>query len=157
MENFLGIIYCWFESLFGRNLAEYLWGFDGNEYTGAVGYNTIGIITIALSLAVSLTYYYLINHPRFNRWWSWLIVLLVNGTINLFVGYSITVNALLNGEIADSLVYERDVEGNIVSELITISDCWGFGFSNFIVSTMFFIILSLFVKWGSRNCKYSPF
>lgn len=156
MEEILGNIYCWFESLFGQYLADHLWGFDGSGYSRANVFNYIGLISLAISLLLVLTYYYIINHPRFNRWWSWLIVLLINGIINLFIGYAWTVSDYLNGNIADTLMYTRDENGEIASNLIMTSDCWGFGIANFFVSTLFFIVLSFCLKWWSRNCKHSP-
>ncbi len=157
MGNVLGTIYCFFNSFFGVNLEAHLWGFDGVNYSNSIAFNAIGIMAILTSLFMVITYYYIINHPRFYRWWSWLIVLIINGTVNLFIGYSWTINDLNNGVIADSLMFLRDVNGDIVSELIYSSDCWGFGISNFILATIFFVIFSFILKWWSSNCKYSPF
>lgn len=159
MDEILGNIYCWFEFLFGQNLGEYLWGYDCSTqaYGGKNLFNIIGFITLSVSLLFVLGYYYAINHPRFSRWWHWLIVLIGAGIINLFIAYGWTVNDFLNGNICDSLLYERDGDGNIVSQLIYSSDCLLFGVANFFISTMFFIVLSFSFKWGSRNCKHSPF
>lgn len=156
MEELLGNIYCWFETFFGQNLAEHLWGFDGNEYTLSNTYNSVGLTALIISLFFVLLYYYIINHPRFNKWWSWLIVLGVNGIVNLFIGYAWTVSDYVNGNIADNLMYSRNEEGEIVASLIFKSDCWGFGIANFFASTIFFIIFTFCFKWWSRNCKHSP-
>ena len=158
----LGDIYCWFESLFGQFLAEYLWGYNCQTeiYDGKNLFNSIGIIAIVISLVFVLAYYYLplflFNHPRSNRWWNWLIILLIAGGINFFIAYGWTINDLLNGDIGDCLMYTRDSDGNIISQLIYKKDCWLFGLSNFFVSSMFFIVWSLIFKWRSRNCKHSP-
>jgi len=163
MGKIFGEIYCWFESLFGQNLAEYLWGYncETQGYDGKNLFFTIGLITFGLSFLFVLAYYYLLplwgfNHPRTNRWWNWLIILIITGIINFIIGVSRTINNLLNGNIGDCLMYTRDADGNVVSQLIFKSDCWMFGVTNFIVSTFFFIILSFILKWSSRNCKYSP-
>jgi len=158
----LGNIYCWFESLFGQNLAEYLWGYncDTGEYNSINLFNSIGLITIFITFILVLAYYYLplllFNHPRSNRWWNWLIILLIAGAINFFIGYGWTINDFLDGNIGDCLMYTRDPDGNIISQLINKKDCWLFGLSNFIVSAMFFVLWSSILKWGSRNCKHSP-
>lgn len=157
MENLLGNMYCWFESFFGQNLGEHLWGFDGENYTLPIKFNTIGIIALCVSLVTVLCYYYLINHPRFSKWWSWLIVLVVNGIINLVIGYAICVSDYLDGNIADVLMYTRDDNNEIVDSLISTGDCWGFGIANFFISTIFFFGFTLLCKWKSRNAKYSPF
>jgi len=162
MSKIFGEIYCWFESLFGQNLAEYLWGYncETQGYDGKNLFYAIGLITFGLSLLFVLAYYYLplwgFNHPRTNRWWNWLIILIITGVINFIIGVSWTINDLLNGNIGDCLMYTRDADGNVVSQLIFKSDCWMFGVTNFIVSALFFIILSFILKWKSRNCKYSP-
>ena len=62
-----------------------------------------------------------------------------------------------NGTISDCLRYERNELDEIVGDLITLSDLWGFGFANFFVSAILFIILSFLLKWGSSNCKHAPF
>lgn len=162
MEEFLGNIYCWFESLFGKNLGEYLWGYncETQVYDGNNLFNAIGVIAILLSLIFVWAYYYLplplFNHPRSNRWWNWLIILLIASGINFIIGYGWTIKDFLNGNIGDCLMYTKDAEGNIISQLINKRDCWLFGLSNFFVSAMFFIGWTLLLKWGSRNCKHSP-
>lgn len=158
MENILGRIYCWFESLYGQHLSEYLWGFDcqANDYIGANLYNFIGLITLAVSLIVVCAYYYWpLNHPRFSKWWSWGIMLLINGVINLFIGFSIVNSHLNGGKIPSCLALSE--ENDTVTELITQSSCWGFGVANLLVSLLFFFIFTLCLKWWSSNCKYSPF
>jgi len=162
MEDFLGNIYCGFESLFGQNLAEHLWGYNcvSQVFDGKNLFNSIGLITAGVSLVFVLAYYYLplyfFNHPRSNRWWNWLIILLIAGIINFFIAYGWTVNDFLNGNIGDCLMYNRDEQGNIIAQHIFTSDCWLFGLSNLFVSTLFFIGWSLVFKWWSRNCKHSP-
>lgn len=159
MDKILGDIYCWFQSLFGSNLAEHLWGWDGvaQDYSKQNQFNTIGLIGIAVSAFIVIFYYYILNHPRFSKWWSWLIMLGFTGVINLFIGYGITYSDVLNGTISDDLMYVRDKQGEIVDTLITVSNCWGFGVANMFVSILFFIVLSFGMKWWSTNCKRSPF
>lgn len=163
METLLGKIYCLFESLFGQHLAEYLWGYncETQVYDNKNLFNVIGLITISLTVLFVIGYYYLpcwlFNHPRSNRWWNWLIILVVAGIINFFIAYGWTINDFLNGMIGDCLMYVRDSEGNIVAQLIYQSDCLLFGVANFLVTILVFILSSLLIKWWSRNCKYSPF
>ena len=162
MDKILGKIYCWFESIFGQNFAEYLWGYDCETlvYSGKNLFNTIGLIAIGISLVFVIAYYYLplwgFNHPRTNRWWNWIIILLIAGIINLFIGYGWTINDFLNGSIGDCLMYTRDPDGNIISQLIFQKDCWLFGLSNFFVTALFFAFWTLILKWKSRNCKNPP-
>lgn len=162
MEELLGNFYSWFESLFGQYLGEYLSGYNcqTQAYDGKNLFNSIGLITIGITLVFVLAYYYLplllFNHPRSNRWWNWLIILLIAGGINFLIAYGWTINDFMNGNIGDCLMHTRDSEGNIISQLIFKKDCWLFGLSNFFVSAIFFIAWSLIFKWWSRNCKHSP-
>jgi len=159
MDEILGNIYCWFESLFGLHLANYLWGYDCGTQTFTLPniFNKVGLWAFVISLGCVLLYYYFINHPRFNRWWSWLIVLIVSGLVNGYYAYHTTVSDLWSGNIGDCLMYMRDSNGDIIATLIYESDCVWFGVSNFIVASMLFSMFSFICKWRSRNCKHSPF
>lgn len=158
MSDFFGTIYCWFQSLWCDNLNLYLWGYEPatQSYTGVNIYNIAGIITSVISLLIVLLYYYPLSHPRWSRWWSWLIALVVNGVLGLFVTYGISYSKYINGYIPQELLYEFDSEGNIVSYLISSLDCWGFGIAGFIVSTIFFIVFTFIFKWWSRDAKHVP-
>ncbi|MDR2835986.1 MAG: hypothetical protein LBV69_07320 [Bacteroidales bacterium] len=180
------VIYRWFTKLFGAELADYLagWNCTTEDYTGTNQFVSIGLIAFVVALVFMLVYYYVVNHPRFNRWWSWLLVLIGVGVINLFIGYGINSSNLEAGNIENCLMYATsantmnidntqpvssdDTDNDTIKKtpitfadksfpLITKANCWGFGLANFIVSAMWFIIFSLCFKWWSRNCKYSPF
>ena len=143
---FFETVYRWFIGLFGSPLAELLSGYDSATETvqGANQFASIGMVTLAIALVFMLLYYYVFNHPRFNRWWSWLIVLVLTGITNLFAGFGWT--------------FKYSKMANVdATDFVYAVNCWGFGFANFIVSALWFILFSLAFKWWSRNCKYSPF
>jgi hypothetical protein len=158
MSEFFGTIYCWFESLFSQDMAEYLWGYNctTQDYSNPNLFNQIGLTTLIVSLFFVWAYYYWINHPRFNGWKSWLLVLVTASVINLFIAYGWTASDFLSGTIGDCLMFTRDEEGNIIAQLIHESDCVMFGVANSIVSALFFTVFSFISKWKSRNCKHSP-
>jgi hypothetical protein len=158
MNYFLGEIYCWFESLFGLYLADHLWGYNCNtqQFDGANIFNQVGLITVVVSLCIVLLYYYVINHPEFNRWKSWLLMLGISGIIHFFIAYGWVVADYMNGTIGDCLMYMRDANGNIIAELISESDCIMFGVANFIISALWFILFSFLLKWKSRSANHSP-
>ena len=139
-------IYRWFISLYGSNLAEHLSGWDQATvgYTKANIFSLAGIIALIIAITLCVAYYYLINHPRFNRWWNWLTVLIIVAVINFGIGFGLALSDVLNGNISSDLLP------------ITWIDCLGFGFANLIIASLFFIICSFIIKWGSRNAKYSP-
>lgn len=159
IEVFLGNIYCLFEFLFGEYLAEHLWGYncETQDYDSKIPFNSVGLTSIFVVLSSVLIFYYIINHPRFNRSWSWLIALGVTCVINWGIGFWWTYSDFQNGLIGDCLMYERNSDGAIISDLITKSDCVWFGFANAAFSVLFFSLFSLIIKWWSRNSKNSPF
>jgi hypothetical protein len=155
--NPLEFIYRWFVSLYGNELADHLSGFDCTEqaYIGNNLYIPIGVVAIAIALVFMVGYYYLINSAKLNKWWHWVVVLLLVGGINLFIGYGWTSGELPN--IGDCLMYlNGDKESNPVA-LITEQECWLFGLANFFVSSLFFIAFSFAFKWWSQSCKRTPF
>lgn len=159
MANILGQIYGWFQSLFGQDLSYYLWGYDPatEGYTNPNLFNHIGLIAIVVSLLLVILFYYIVNHPRFCKWWSWLLTMGIDAIIGLFVGYAIVVSKYVNGFIPQELMYQFDEEGNITAYLIGSSHCWGFGIANMIVSILLFILFTLIFKWWSSNAKHVPF
>ena len=153
---FFETIYRWFASLFGGDMADYLSGYicpseesDGG-YLGNNQYIMYGFIALGIALAVMLIYYYIINHPRFNRWWSWLLMLLLVGISNFAIAIGMLWNEYYTVGTAECLIAGENggIDGNT---------CFGFGFANCIVSVLFFIIFSIAFKWWSTNCKRSPF
>jgi uncharacterized membrane protein len=148
MINPFEIIYCWFVSLFGTRLADYLAGAtcDGDAPIFEEGsknlFTPIGIVALTIALVAFVAYYYIINSARLNKWWHWVIALLIVGVANLFIGYGWTAG-------------EADNIGACLE--CWESDFWLFGLANFFVSAMFFIIFSIAFKWGSRNCRRTPF
>jgi len=153
---FFETIYCWFVSLFGGDLADYLSGYicpseeSEGGYVASNQFVMYGFIALGITLGIVLLYYYAFNHPRFNSWWSWLLVLLFAALTNLFIGAGITLGDLSAGDMGDCLI--NSGKGGIHN-----SDCWMFGVANFFVSAIFFTIFSFGLKWWSRNCSRSPF
>lgn len=159
-ELLLGNMYCWFKSFYPENLSLYLWGYNpaSGAYDLELRYNSIGLYTLVISFAIMFVYYYVIAHPRFCKWWSWLIMALLNSVIALFVGYYCVLSDYNAGKIPDELMYVRNENGEVVQTLISFpSDCWSFGISNMIIAFIFFLVFSFLFHWWSRVAKYSPF
>lgn len=157
--DFTGRVYCFFESLFGQQLGEYLWGYncETEDYTNPVLFPRIALWTFFISLLICVLYYYAANHARFNRWRSWLIMLFSNSVLCFFFAYWWIKEDFLNSLIGDCLLHQRDESGEIIADFITESCFWGFSLSNAIISVGIFFILSMMLKWGSSNCRKSPF
>jgi hypothetical protein len=154
--NIFETIYRWFAAFFGGDMADYLSGYicpsddsDGG-YLGNNQYIIYGFIAISIALAVMLIYYYVINHPRFNKLWSWLLMILIVGVSNFGLAIGLLWNEWYTVGTAECLIKGENggIDGNT---------CIGFGFAHSIISILFFIIFSIGLKWWSTNCKRSPF
>ena len=54
MEELLGNIYSLLDSLYGKPLSEYLWGYncESQDYSGDLIYNQIGIVAIIFAVVL---------------------------------------------------------------------------------------------------------
>lgn len=158
MNGILGEIYCLFESLFGENFGEYLWGWncDAENYSNPNKFNQIGLICLSVSLISAVLFYYVFNPVRRQRMW-WFVILGASACVNGFIGYYITVSDYWDAKIGDCLRYVKDDNGNVISTLITEWECVYLGITNMIISAIFFFIFSMMLKWGSSGNKHYPF
>lgn len=162
MEDFLGDIYCWFESLFGVNLAQYLWGYncETQGFMTPSLFNKIGITTIVITFLMVILYYFIINPPhKLIR--NWFIALGVLGLVIFSVSYFWLLSDFNSGIIGDCLMYSRDEHGEVVSQLIYSSDILWFGIINSILSMILFFLFSFIrfipISKKRNNARYSPF
>ena len=136
MNDFFQKLY----EMFGYNQ-----GFSDNLYNTGT-YSPIGILMFAISLVGMAIYYYAINHPRFNRWYNWLFVVLILCAINLgiafFKAYSVIEGVFQQQNQAVPYPTMNFIEFSLTNVFWTIISC---------------LLLSLIIKWGSTNAKYSPF
>ena len=125
-ELLLGNMYCWFKSFYPENLSQYLWGYNpaSGAYDLELRYNTIGLYTLIVSFIIMTLYYYVIDHPRFCKWWSWLIMATINSVIALFIGYYCVLSDYNAGKIPDELMYIRDENGEVVQTLKRLLEFW---------------------------------
>lgn len=86
MGEFFGSIYCWLEDFFGIELANYLWGESSPEQLSNM-FIGIGLSMLCITFVIVVFYYYVVNHPRLNNWWGWLIFCSINAIINFIVGW----------------------------------------------------------------------
>ncbi len=152
MGEFFGSIYCWFEDFFGLELANYIWG-ESSPYSQTNAYIGVGLWMLCISFAIVIIFYYLINHPKLNHWWGWLIFFGVNAVINFIIGWQ----RFLVDYNKDFMVKIDPVSEELVQLDIYPSDIACFGVSNMFLAMMAFIIFTLILKWGSSNCSRAPF
>jgi hypothetical protein len=144
-------IYRWFIS---SDLAEHLKGWDqaASDYIKTNLFWWVDIATLVIVLLACITYYYFLDHPRQNRWWKWLVVwLLPVAFLNFLIAFGISFNDVIAENISPDLV-------------ISWLHCLGFGLTNFVISALFFLIISFVIKllskfniYPSINCEHSPF
>jgi len=144
MMDFFEGMYNMFPVL-GSDIAEHLRGWNGEtgDYTNTNLYFGFGLFVSISAILLCIAYYYIINHPRFNRWWHWLAVLVFAGFLSASICGGIAFYGLMN---------------NLISQDLSVSwtDCLGVGAESFILSAVIFFLCSFVIKWGSRNCKHSP-
>ncbi len=149
MKAFFGVIYEFFVSLFGPDLADHLYGLnpDNSGNTDARSlYVYVGLAMLIISVVVAALYYFVVNNTKYNRWYHWAMVMGINALINLFVGFYLPFRDYQAGAIADE-----------VKPGIGMGNLWGFGFANAILSLFFFFIFSLILQNKSRNYANVPF
>lgn len=152
MGEFFGSLYCWMEEFFGLELANYLWGESSPEQGGNM-YIGIGLTMLGVSLLVAVIYYYVVNHPRLNNWWGWLIFFGINAVTSFIVGWQ----WVLKDYYAGKMVTENKATGRIEDLPIDISDILAFGVTDMIDAMVAFILFSYLIKWWSTNCSRAPF
>ena len=154
MEEILGKIYSLFESIYGKPLSEYLWGYNCStqNYDMDLIYNQFGMIAIISAIIIPPIYYYVWNPVRHQQPKFWFI-LIFTGAINFAITYFMLTSNLDNGLIGDCLLYDN--QGN---QVIGTKNIVMFGLVDFIFTAILFFVLSVLVfKWGSKAVKHYPF
>ena len=152
MSEIFGSIYCWLEDFFGLELANYLWGQSSPEQQ-SVMFIGIGMSMLGLSLLFMILFYYVIDHPKLNNWWGWLIFLITNAVINFIVGWQWVLKDYYEGIMVKISAVTGEKEDLLISE----TDMLAFGVTNMIDSIIAFIVFSYCFKWWSTNCSRAPF
>lgn len=154
MGEFFGSLYCApFEGWFGYELAEYLWG-NASPLQTTNMFVGIGACMLIISLFIMWLYYYIIDSPKLNNWWGWLIFLVINAVINFIIGWQ---------WVLQDLYANKMVSPNDEPLAIYASNCRCFGGANMILSIIAFLIFTVIFKclifklWPSYNCSRAPF
>lgn len=98
-------------------------------------------------------YYYIIDHPKLAKWWGWLIFLGSNAVANFLIGWQwVLCHYYLGYMVGIDSSTKKDYDLNI-----SYGDMLCFGFANMLLAILVFGILSLLMKWWSKNSSNSPF
>lgn len=108
-------------------------------------YMPIGLTLVISTLALLVVYYYIIDHPKFAKWYHWLLWTLLICGINFCVAYYITYNEL-------EVVYAQKEQAMPYSV-----EFFSFSVVNALWTFLFGLATSALIKWKSINCKRTPF
>ena len=117
----------------------YLDNFSDDLYNNRL-YIPIGLTLLLSSAALMGVFYYVINHPRFNRWYHWLFYVFLIGALNFGVAYYISYTTL-------SQLYEQDPYQ---------SQYYTFALVNFLYTLVFSFLFSYLLRWWSVNAATTP-
>ena len=125
-------------------LLAYLGDFSNDLYNENL-YITIGLCMVLIPVAVLVIYYYAINSVKFAKWWHWLLLVVVLCVINFSIAYSVSYNEL-------SFLYEQQNK-----ELPYGAEFTSFSLINVVWTFVVSFVWSMIIKWGSKNCRRTPF
>lgn len=136
-------------NVYGQDLFYHLKGWDNGMQDFVAANNqfpTIWLVTFFSALLVFVVYYYILNHPRFNKVWHWLITMAV-----LAIGIFFWSRGLVLSDIAGVSMHPIDPALNVSAD-----NALMFGVYNAVLSAIFFFFFSIVGRFGSKNCKNSP-
>jgi hypothetical protein len=108
-------------------------------------YMPVGFVMVISSLVGMLIYYYVLNHPRYDKWYHWFGCVVVVGIINAVSAYWVVLSKL-------EIVFAREDE-----EVPFSTEFFSYSIVDFLWTLIFCFVFSLLVKWGSSNCRKTPF
>lgn len=151
MDQFFGSIYCWFEDMFGLDLADYLWGQASPIMTNNL-FISFGLAMFAVSAVLMVIFYYVHNPVRHCSVW-WLAYGGIVALLQFLWGWQMTLKDYYDGLMVkmDSQTHQQ-VPLNIYP-----GDCALFGVANMILGLALFILFSFLFKWWSKNNSHTPF
>jgi len=125
-------------------LLAYFGGFSNDLYDENL-YITIGLCMVLIPVAVLAIYYYAVNSVKFAKWWHWLLLVIVLCAINFGIAYSTSYNEL-------SYLYEQQNKALPYS-----TEFISFSLINVLWTFVVSFVWSMIIKWGSKNCRRTPF
>jgi len=125
-------------------LLAYFEGFSDDMYNQNL-YITIGLCMVLIPVGVLAIYYYAVNSVRFAKKWHWLLLVVVLCAISFVIAYTTSYNEL-------SYLYEQQNK-----ELPYGTEFVSFSLVNVLWTFVVAFIWSMIIKWGSKNCRRTPF
>lgn len=127
-------------------LLTFFEGFSDDMYTNTL-YLPIGLCMVLIPIGILTLYYYAVNSVTLNRWWHWLILVVVLCAINFAISYGISVNNI------EAMYLDINSEPSYGLKTCAL----GFSLINMLWCFVVSFVWSLIIKWGSCNCRRTPF
>lgn len=125
-------------------LLAYFSNFSDDLYNQNL-YITIGLCMVLIPVGILTLYYYAVNSVKFSKWWHWLMLVVILCAINFGISYRTSYNEL-------SYLYEQQ---NKVLPYTT--EFFSFSLINALWTFIVAFVWSMMIKWGSKNCRRTPF
>lgn len=125
-------------------LLAYFNGFSNDMYDNNL-YLPIGLWMILSPVIILIGYYYLLNSSRFSKRWYWLLIVVVLCAVNFGIAYHTSYNELV-------YLYEQQN-----AELPYNIEFFSFSFINALWTLIVSFVFSMIIKWGSKQCRRTPF
>lgn len=125
-------------------LLAYFDGFSDDLYNQNL-YVTIGLCMVLIPVGVMALYYYAVNSVNLSKWWHWILLVVILSAINFGISYSTTYNEL-------SYLYEQQNK-----TLPYTTEFFSFSLINSLWTFVVSFVWSMIIKWGSKNCRRTPF
>ena len=135
MEEIFSTIYYYTNGLYSQELDNYL-------YQTVPGYYHVGLVMIIVTAIASALFYYLFKPVRRQNT-MWFVTFGVVALINFVFALWYTETPLINNEVDSNASWST-------------LDSVFFSLTNVLWSFVFFVVISLIIKWWS-TCKYVPF
>lgn len=109
-------------------------------------YLSIFMVMMSTCLLAPVIYYYIVNHPRVNRWYHWLFFNLGCSLLNFILAWAIASDKIVNYYAQQQMYTPYDWTHYFV-----------FSCMAFFWSFICFFLFSIPLKRWSSNCKHTPF
>lgn len=109
-------------------------------------YLSVFMVMVSTCLLASVSYYYIVNHPRGNRWYHWLFFNLGCSLLNFILAWAIVSDKMVGYYAQQQMDTPYDWTNYFVFSCIAFA--WAF---------IGFFLFSILIKRWSSNCKHSPY
>lgn len=134
--------------LFARlyELLSFFDGFSDDMYSNNL-YLPIGLCMILIPIVCLAVYYYVVNAVKYSKWWHWLIFVLILCGINFGIAYGISFQN----------IHDMYIDLNTEPDYGLATCCFSFSMINVFWCFLVSFVWSMIIKWGSTNCRRTPF